>query len=216
MPNRSYGQHCALAKSLDVVGDRWTLLIVRELLDRPQRYGDLLAGLAPIATDMLASRLRDLERHGLLRKRELPKPASGNVYELTDDGRALEDVVNAFARWGRHLITTRDAGDLVRPQWLVRAVKAYVREDRSGPDLVVRLAIPQGGVTIRISEAHVEVVGDDVAPDAVLTGDVDVLAAATDPDRVGELVAAGRLHVAGTPQALRRLSKAFAPPRVRA
>lgn len=215
VPHRSYGQHCAVAKTLDVVGDRWTLLIVRELLDRPQRYGDLLGGLAPIATDMLAGRLRDLERHGLVRKRELPRPATGSVYELTDDGYALEEVVDALARWGRHLLAERAPRDLVRPQWLVRAVKAYVRADRPGPDVVVRLATPQGGVTIRITETRVDALGDEAVPDAVLTGDADVLAAATDPDRVRELAAAGRLHVAGTPEALRRLREVFAPPRIR-
>lgn len=211
---RSYGQHCAVAKSLDLVGDRWTLLIVRDLLDRPRRYGDLLSRLAPIATDMLAGRLRDLERNGLVRKRELPRPASGNLYELTDDGLALEEVINAFARWGRHLLISRTPTDLVRPEWLVRAVRAYVRDDRVGEDLLMRLAAPQGGVTVRIAADRVEVVEDGVVPDVVLTGDVDVLAAALDPNRVDDLVAAGRLHVAGTPEAVRRLADAFVPPRV--
>ncbi|MGE2717470.1 winged helix-turn-helix transcriptional regulator [Mycolicibacterium litorale] len=212
---RSYGQHCALAKSLDLVGDRWTLLIVRELLDRPRRYKDLLSSLAPIATDMLAGRLRDLERNGLLVKRQLPKPSSGNVYELTPDGCALEEVIDAFARWGRHLLTTRVPTDLVRPEWLARAVRAYVRDDRSGPDLVLRLATPQGGATMRIAEQRVDLVGDEIPPDVVLTGEVDVLAAATDPRCVDELVAAGRLHVAGEPDAVRRLGDVFTPPRVR-
>jgi DNA-binding HxlR family transcriptional regulator len=216
VPHRSYGQHCALAKSLDVVGDRWTLLIVRELLDRPQRYGDLLTGLAPIATDMLAGRLRDLERHELLIRRELPKPASGTVYELTDDGRALEEVINAFARWGRHLLTTREPKAVVRPQWLARAVRAYLREDRSGPDLVVRLATPRGGTTLRITADAVREESDDAGADVMLTGDVEVLAAALDPDRVPELVAAGRLHIAGEPPAVRQLAKMLVPPRVRA
>lgn len=211
---RSYGQHCALAKSLDLVGDRWTLLIVRELLDRPRRYGDLLSGLAPIATDMLAGRLRHLERNGLVVKRELPKPASGNVYALTEDGRALEEVIDAFARWGRHLLFTRTPSDLVRPEWLARAVRAYVRADRTGPDLVLRLATPQGGATVSIGQ-QVEVVDDDVPPDVVLTGEVDVLAAATDPARVDELVSAGRLHIAGDPEAIRQLPEMFTPPRAR-
>lgn len=212
---RSYGQHCAVAKSLDLVGDRWTLLVVRELLDRPQRYRDLLAGLAPIATDMLAGRLRDLEGHGLVRKRELPKPATGSVYELTDDGRALEDVINAYARWGRHLLMSREPRAVVRPEWLARAARAYVRDDRDGPDLVVRLATPHGGTTLHIGAHSVDVVADDVTPDVTLTGDVDTLAAATDPDRVEELIGAGRLHVAGEPGALRQLVKVFAPARVR-
>ncbi|WP_102143729.1 winged helix-turn-helix transcriptional regulator [Mycobacterium hubeiense] len=216
MASRSYGQHCALAKSLDLVGDRWSLLIVRDLLDGPKRYGDLLAGLKPIATDMLAGRLRDLEKHGLVRKRSLPKPATGSVYELTDDGRALEDVVNAFARWGRHLLETREPRDAVRPEWLARAVRAFVREDRSGPDTVVRLVTPEGATTMRIGRHSVDTVDDDTAVDVTLTGDVDVLAAAMDPGRVPALVADGKLNIDGDPRAVRRLAKVFAPPRVRA
>ena len=215
MATRSYGQHCALAKSLDVVGDRWTLLVVRELLDGPQRYGDLLAALTPIATDMLASRLRDLESHGLLRKRALSKPATGSVYELTEDGRALEEVVDAFARWGRHLITTREPDDTVRPEWLARAVRAYLRPDRTGPDVVVRMDIPQGATTLRIGPDSVDVLDDDAPVDVVLIGDVDVLAAAMDPGRVAELVSSGQLHIDGAQRAVQRLAKAFTPPRVR-
>jgi DNA-binding HxlR family transcriptional regulator len=215
MAARSYGQYCALAKSLDVVGDRWTLLVVRELLEGPQRYGDLLAGLAPIATDMLAGRLRDLEAHGLVRKRTLPKPASASVYELTDDGRALEDVINAFARWGRHLIETRDDGDVVRPEWLTRAVRAYARVDRSGPPVTVRLVTPEGGATVRIGPDAVDTIDDDAPADVTLTGAAEALAAAMDPGRVGELVAAGALTIEGEPRAVRRLGKVFDAPRAR-
>lgn len=215
MPSRSYGQYCAVAKSLDIVGDRWTLLIVRDLLDGPRRYGDLHAALSPIATDMLAGRLRRLEQHGLVCRRELVKPQAGSVYELTADGCALEDVVNALARWGRYLIATREPEDVVRPQWLVRAVRAYVRPDRTGPDLVLRLAAPDGGATIRIGANCVAAVGDDTPADVTLTGQIDVLLGATDPARVDDLVAAGRLHVAGDPAAVRRLAGIFESPRIR-
>ena len=215
MPPRSYGQHCALAKSLDIVGDRWTLLIVRELLDGPRRYGDLLAALAPIATDMLAGRLRDLESHGLLVKRALPKPASTTVYELTDDGRSLEEVINAFARWGRHLIEARTPGDAVRPEWLTRAVRAYVRADRTGPAVTVRLVTPEGHAAVAIGPDTVDDLDDDAPVDVTLTGEVEVLAAAMDPDRVPDLVSSGALHITGEPRAVRRLAKVFSPPRAR-
>jgi DNA-binding HxlR family transcriptional regulator len=215
MPARSYGQYCAVAKSLDVVGDRWTLLVVRELLEGPQRYADLLAGLAPIATDMLAGRLRDLEAHGLVRRRALPKPASTTVYELTDDGRALEDVINAYARWGRHLIETRGAGDVVRPEWLIRAVRAYVRNDRGGSPVTVRFVTPEGGATVHIGRDAVDTVDDDAPADVTLTGAAETLAAAMDPGRVGELVGAGALTIEGDPRAVRRLGKMFDAPRAR-
>lgn len=215
MASRSYGQHCAVAKSLDVVGDRWTLLIVRDLLDGPRRYGDLLATLAPIATDMLAARLRDLESHGLLSKRTLPKPASGTVYELTDDGRALEEVINAFARWGRHLIETRTQGDVVAPAWLARAVRAYLRPERAGAPVSVRLVTPEGQAAVSIGPDAVDDLDDDAAVDVTLTGEVEVLTAAMNPDRVPDLVSSGGLQIAGQPRAVRRLARAFSPPRVR-
>jgi len=217
---RPYGQHCALAKSLELVGDRWTLLVVRELLDGPRRYNDLLAALAPIATDMLAGRLRHLEQHGLVRRCRLDPPASGTVYELTDDGAALEEVVHAFARWGRHLLEQRRDGDTVQPAWLARAVRAYLRPDRTGPAVTVRLVIPEGAVTLRIDRAGVttlpdETGPDETGPDVTLTGDVDVLAAALDPRRVPALVESGRLRVDGSPAAARRLAKWLLPPRQR-
>lgn len=215
MASRSYGQHCALAKSLDLVGDRWTLLVVRDLLEGPRRYGDLLASLAPIATDMLAGRLRDLEAHGLVRKHTLPKPASTTVYELTADGRALEDVINAYTRWGRHLIETRAPGDAVRPEWLIRAVRAFVREDRDGPPVAVRLVTPEGQATVEIGPDRVDVCEDGTAPDVTLTGEAEALGAAMDPAQVPALVADGRLVIDGDPAAVRRLAKVFAPPRIR-
>ncbi|MFV8050287.1 winged helix-turn-helix transcriptional regulator [Mycobacterium sp. 48b] len=215
MASRSYGQHCALAKSLDLVGDRWTLLVVRDLLEGPKRYGDLLGSLAPIATDMLAGRLRDLEAHGLVHKRTLPKPASTTVYELTDDGRALEDVINAYTRWGRHLIETREPGDTVRPEWLIRAVRAFVSADRDGPPVTVRLVTPEGQATVEIGPDRIDACEDGAVVDVTLTGEAEVLGAAMDPAQVPALVADGRLVIDGDPAAVSRLAKAFAPPRIR-
>ncbi|HEY9264071.1 MAG TPA: winged helix-turn-helix transcriptional regulator [Mycobacterium sp.] len=213
MSSRSYGQYCAVAKSLDVVGDRWTLLIVRELLDGPQRYGDLSTALAPIATDMLARRLRDLEDHGLVVKRTLPKPAAATVYELTDDGHALEDVVNALARWGRNLVDRRRRpDDAVRPAWLVRAVRAYVRDDRSGPPVTLRMVMPEGAATVVIGPDGIDTVGEDVPADVTLTAAAETLVAAMDPGRVGDLVAQGRLTITGDARAVRRVGKLFTRP----
>ncbi|OBF27471.1 helix-turn-helix domain-containing protein [Mycobacterium sp. ACS4331] len=210
---RSYAQYCAVAKSLDIVGDRWTLLVIRELLDGPQRYNDLLAALAPIATDMLAGRLRDLESEGLIQRRDLPKPATGRVYELTDVGRELEDVVHAYARWGRRLLESRAPGDVVRPQWLGRAVRAFVRPDRGGVDLTLRLVTPEGTRTLHIGEHRIDDLDDDAPADVTLTGDAETLMAAMDPVRAVQLQAQGALSVDGEPAALRQLSRVFDPAR---
>src|SRR5919197_3297835 len=98
---RSYDQYCAVARALDVVGDRWSLLIVRELLLRGScRYTDLRYGLPGIATNLLAERLRELEEAGLVRRVEAPPPIATTLFELTERGRELEDALYALVQWG--------------------------------------------------------------------------------------------------------------------
>ncbi len=101
---RSYQQYCAVAKALDVVGDRWVLLIVRELMTSgPSRYTDLLKGLPGIATNLLADRLRDMEKAGLLRREEAPPPVATTLFHLTERGRALNPILEELGRWGAPL-----------------------------------------------------------------------------------------------------------------
>src|SRR5579863_5376384 len=98
---RSYGQYCSIAKALDVVGDRWTLLIVRELMVRGAcRYTDLRNGLPGIATNLLADRLRDLEEHGIVRREAAPPPIATTVFQLTERGASLRPVIGELGRWG--------------------------------------------------------------------------------------------------------------------
>jgi DNA-binding HxlR family transcriptional regulator len=115
MPARSYGQYCPVAKTLELVGERWTLLVVRELLVGPQRFTDLHAGLEGIPRNLLADRLRDLEAAGIVVKRDLPPPAARSVYELTDAGRDLLPVVGALARWGLEHLPPPEPGEVVSP-----------------------------------------------------------------------------------------------------
>ena len=97
---RTYGDACGIARALDVVGDRWALLVVRDLLLGPKRFTDLRAGLPNVSPDVLSQRLRELEAGGLLARRRLPPPAAAQVYELTARGRALEPVLLELGRWG--------------------------------------------------------------------------------------------------------------------
>src|ERR687893_871518 len=101
---RTYYQYCAVARALDVVGERWTLLLVRELLTGPKRFKDLSEGLSGIGTTLLTARLKALEGNGILRRTTLPPPAGSKVYELTELGRSLEPVVIALSRWGLKLL----------------------------------------------------------------------------------------------------------------
>ncbi len=104
MGRRSYNQGCGVARALDVVGERWTLLLVRELLSGPKRFKDLLEGLCGIGTNLLAARLKDLEGNGIVRRSTLPPPAGSSVYELSEMGRSLEPVIVALCRWELQLM----------------------------------------------------------------------------------------------------------------
>src|SRR5918993_5125110 len=120
---RNYGQYCAIARALEVVGDRWTLLLVRELLTGPKRHTDLRTGLRGIATNVLGDRLQLLQQAGLFRRATLPPPAASTVYELTDRGRQLKPVLLALAGWGLPLLGSPRAQDAYRLGWLVLALE---------------------------------------------------------------------------------------------
>src|SRR5437868_11469069 len=112
---RSYNQFCAVAKSLDIIGNRWTLLIVRELLLRgPSRYTDLRDGLPGIATNLLADRLRELEEEGLVAREEAPPPIATTLFRLTPRGEALRPVIERLILWGAPLMMAPAPKDVVR------------------------------------------------------------------------------------------------------
>jgi len=121
---RGYGQYCAVATALDVVGERWTLLIVRDLFLAPKRYTDLRTGLPGIATDLLTARLRTLESAGLVQRRTLPKPAPATVYELTERGRLLGPALGALAQVGFGFLGDPDDDTQMPPERLVLALRA--------------------------------------------------------------------------------------------
>jgi DNA-binding HxlR family transcriptional regulator len=134
---RTYGQYCAVAKALDVIGDRWTLLVVRELLVRgPCRYTDLRNGLPGIATNLLADRLRDLEQAGIVSREEAPPPVATTLFSLTSRGEALAPVVRELLRWGMPLMAEGPApGDVFRGQWMTWAAEMSLadREPDAAP-----------------------------------------------------------------------------------
>ncbi|MFD7295398.1 winged helix-turn-helix transcriptional regulator [Streptomyces sp. NPDC059897] len=155
MPRRSYDQYCAAARALDVVGDRWTLLIVRELLAGARRYTDLHADLPGVSTDMLATRLKGMERDGIAVRRRLPAPASVYVYELTERGRGLLPVLRALGEWGAPELAERRPTDAVRAHWLALPLSRQLEA----------LGEP-GAVEVRVDEGvfHVRVGGEPVHP----------------------------------------------------
>src|SRR5215208_4586344 len=124
MAKRSYDQFCPAARALDVLGERWTLLIIRELLLGPKRYTDLVAGLPGIGPNVLADRLRHLQTAGVVERSSLPPPAASMVYELTPLGRGLRPVVLSLMSWGLHFLGTPKPGESSKPGWLLQLLEA--------------------------------------------------------------------------------------------
>lgn len=169
---RSYDQYCGLALALDLVGGRWTLLIVRELLTGPKRYSDLQAGLPGIATNLLSSRLRRMEEERLVERRDLPPPAGSTVYDLTQLGMDLAEPVHALVRWGGHFMRQRAPEQAFRPHWLAVALQALgLRVDPSAEPLALSIELPEGSLALEVSSAGVEIVtSEGWEPDVRLRG----------------------------------------------
>ncbi|MGW4352867.1 winged helix-turn-helix transcriptional regulator [Nocardia sp. NPDC004582] len=141
MPRRSYDHYCTVSRALDIVGDRWNLLVVRELCSGPRRYSDLFADLPGISTDVLAARLKDLERDGILTKRRTGPRAGTALYELTDSGAALRPVLDTLSAWGTTQLGEQRATDAVRAHWFALPLGRAVAE-----------LVPTGTVTVRIGD----------------------------------------------------------------
>jgi DNA-binding HxlR family transcriptional regulator len=208
---RSYGQYCALAKALDVVGDRWTLLIVRELLLRgPCRYTDLQDGLPGIATNLLADRLRALEQAGLVRREDTPPPVATTLFRLTRRGEELEAVLHQLGRWGAPLLARAAPKDAFRSHWLALPARLHLKDRTPGrPPVTIEVRTGDAPLTIQTVDGAVEVrPGAARDPNAVLTGTPQlVLGLLTGKLSLAQARAAG-LRYEGPPAALRRVTGA--------
>jgi DNA-binding HxlR family transcriptional regulator len=129
---RAYGQYCGFARALEIVGERWALLIVRDLLVGPKRFSELLRGLPGIPTNILTSRLKELEEAGVVQRRALPRPASGVVYELTEAGVALEESIVAIGRWGAQRLGDARPDEVVTEDSLAMALRTTFRPEAAG------------------------------------------------------------------------------------
>lgn len=172
---KRFEQYCPVAHALCLVGERWALLIVRDLLHGPRRYTDLLEGLPGIGTNILAARLRGLEESGIVTKRRLPPPAASTVYELTDYGRELEEVFFALARWGARSLGPPGPGDELYPEWGLNAVAAlFSPEAARGLTETYVLEIGGDVFTVRLEDGHMHAeMGAAEDADAVVDTDMD-------------------------------------------
>jgi DNA-binding HxlR family transcriptional regulator len=162
---KRYDQYCPIAHALEVVGERWTLLIVRELVAGPKRYTDLVAGLPGIGTNILAARLRVLEAEGVVEKHRLPPPAASQVYELTERGRGLTSVLRELAHWGARSLGPPTPDDHLEPGWLYGALCTSASATDAPGSVEFRVG-PE--VAALVDGKAVPGRADD--PDAVVTG----------------------------------------------
>jgi DNA-binding HxlR family transcriptional regulator len=168
---RSYGQICGIAKALEVIGDRWTLLLIRELLTRGAcRYTDLRNGLPGIATNLLAQRLRELDQAGIVVAEEASPPVAGVVYRLTDRGEALEPIVKAIGDWGIPLLTEVAEGDVFQTHWLLLPLRSDLEDSMpAGGPVRVQLEPGDDPIVLEAAEGRVRAyVGRAREPNLVL------------------------------------------------
>lgn len=179
---RTYAQHCALAHALDQVGERWTLLIVRELMVGPRRYTDLADGLVTVPTNLLATRLKEMESNGLIRRRHLAAPAqSVAVYELTASGESLGTSVTELTRWGMRTLPPEREGRSFRAHWLVLALRARF-EPAAAVGLTESYELNVDGESVcfdLVDGVGTARLGSPSAPAVVVVADADTLLALT-------------------------------------
>ena len=202
MSKRSYDQHCTVARALDVVGERWTLLLVRELLTGPKRFKDLCGGLPGIGTNLLAARLKALEEDGVVRRATLPPPAGTGVYELTGLGRLLEPVVVGLSRWGSMLMEEPRDGDDVRPAWAAMALRSSLEPVMDGGRQTYELRIDGEAFYLRVADGTVEArQGSAGEPDVVVVGGTGTfLELAAGRLEAGEALESGGIRIEGQPE----------------
>jgi DNA-binding HxlR family transcriptional regulator len=205
---RGYRQACGIARGLDIVGERWSLLVVRELLLGPKRFTDLQQALPTASPNALSGRLHELADAGVVRRRELPPPGAARVYELTAWGRGLEPIVIALGTWA--LAAPRTADQLfVSADSVMLTIRTYGVPAPGRPEATLQIELrdhgPAGMFGVRLANTGAEVSHEPpLEPDAVLTTTTDALLAAFGYDDLRGLLAAGSA-ITGDPEAVRRL-----------
>jgi DNA-binding HxlR family transcriptional regulator len=211
---RTYGDRCGIARALDLVGERWALLVIRELLLGPKRFTDLRAGLPHVGPDVLAQRLRDLEQSGLVRRGTLPPPAGSRIYELTERGRELEPVVIALGRFGSVApFPPGEAG--IGVDAVVIALKSlFAPSAADGMAATYELRLGEQRFRLDVADGRIEIArGSAPAPDATLETDPGTLASVLWHGRkLDKARRAGDLAIGGDRTAARRLLALFPLP----
>ena len=205
---RTYGDRCGVARALDLVGERWALLVVRDLLLGPKRFTDLRAGLPHVSPDVLSQRLRDLEEAGIVRRGKLPPPASARVYELTGRGRALQPIVIELGRWGSQEPFPEGDAELGPDSAVIALITLFDPAAADGQNETYELRLNEQPFRLRVAGGTLDATrGSADRPDATI---------ATDPATLAQVLWHGgrmsQLTVEGDRDAARRFVKLFPLP----
>ncbi|RQX12405.1 transcriptional regulator [Micromonospora ureilytica] len=210
---RSYGDPCGVARGLDIIGERWALLVVRDLLLGPRRFNDLLGGLPGVSPNVLSQRLRQLTEHGVVHRRDLGPPTRVHLYELTEWGRALEPILLQFGRWGSQSPQLPDGA--LGIDSLLLSIKASFDPARA-PELAGTYAFHIDADTYLADVADETVRirrGTASEPDAALSTDIDTLRAVCGQEiTLTAAVESGALRLSGDEDARRRLTDLLLAP----
>ncbi len=212
MTEHRYHQYCGAARALDVVGDRWTLLIVRELMLGPRRFTDLLDGLPGISRNLLTERLRALQGDGVVVRDELDPPAARHVYRLTEDGEELAGAMIPLVAWGARRLGARQPGESFRPHWAALAMATFADGDAArGVTETYQYVVGGSPFYFDVDDGAISLhYGRAAEPVVTLTMDERTWAEMAAGDATAsEAAAAGALTVDGDRRAVRRLAKIF-------
>jgi DNA-binding HxlR family transcriptional regulator len=214
---RTYGQFCGFARALEVIGERWALLVIRDLTVGPRRFTDLRRGLPGIPTNILAARLKELEQAGVVRRRVLPRPAAAVVYELTEHGAELEDIVDRIGLWGAKSLGQPRPGEIVTVDSLIVALRTTFRPE-AARNVRVSYELRLGEIVIhaRVDRGTLDVgPGPSPAePDLVIDTQLALKGLMAGEITPAEAIATGAVHLSGDPTWLTRFAEVFhIPPR---
>jgi len=213
MSGTRYTQFCALARAAEIVGERWTLLIIRELLLAPMRFGDLAARLGEVSPALLTGRLNALIEHGVVRRTTLPAPFNAQVYELTEIGRAIQPAIRELIRWGGRFLFPMREGDAFEPDWVLLALDAIAeRAPTPACRITLRVPHPEGlaGFIIEGGEQGTRIAKGELTDGAAIEARFDVFLQILARQLPLDVAAANRqVRLEGNERTLRKLPQLF-------
>lgn len=211
MTKRNYGQYCGLARAVEIVGERWALLIIRDLLVSPKRFTDLRKGLPRIPSNILSDRLKELEEAAVVQRRILPRPAGSVVYELTEEGKDLEDAVLALGRWGARRLGNVRQDEIITVDSMTMAMRTIFRpEAAAGLQAGYELRLGDIVLGLQVDGADLDVTeGSLPNPDLVIEAGPAIKTVLSGEVTPAQAIAAGSVRLTGDPALLTRFVEVF-------